>query len=146
MYILALAKVDWQADAARVRSPGGPARQGDQQAFNVNIYKFASSQYPFALKPMDPEINRMCSPINWTKIDTSYWFSLLILKFYWSKCSCNMEAMGKWTCLNQPFWCSKWRREAGFKEHDKNRAALISQNHYWWKNIYNILHYPDIPG
>ena len=33
--------------------------------------------------------NRMCSPI-----DTSYWFSSLILKFYWSNFSCNWEAMG----------------------------------------------------
>ena len=28
-------KVDWQADAAGVRSPGGPARQGDQQLVSL---------------------------------------------------------------------------------------------------------------
>ena len=38
-------------------------------------------------------INRICSAINWTKINTSYCFSLLILNFNRWNFSCNLEAM-----------------------------------------------------
>ena len=36
--------------------------------------------------------DRMWSPINWSKSETSNWYSLLILNFYWSNFGCRCKA------------------------------------------------------
>ena len=51
--------------------------------------------------------SRMCSPINWPNCDTSNWFSLLILKFYWSNFKLQLGGHGHrltpmW--LHVPLW------------------------------------------
>ena len=40
-------------------------------------------------------LDRMWSPINWSKSKTSNWYSLLILKFYWLNLGCWVRA---WFC------------------------------------------------
>ena len=43
--------------------------------------------------------DRMCCPINWSKIDTSYWLRFLILKLYWSNLKLCFKAMSQYNIL-----------------------------------------------
>ena len=82
--------------------------------------------------------DRMWCPINWSKRETSNWYNLLIMKFYWLNFGCCSKATGMTLTPYTICWVSEICVYEGVKSDDKTFFPLKHKkiNKCWYINSF----------